>query len=244
MFNETKIFSIILFCIVWQAISFLVNSELFPSLIDIFYSIVEHFKNKDLIENMSITLYRVVLAFDITMIIGIFLGFLMGISTKIENFFSIFLTIALNIPALVTIVICYIWFGLTDFSLILAVVINKVPIIIVNIKEAVSSLDKKYLQLVKVYNLNFKETLFKIYIPYLYPSLISSSRIAISLIWKLVLVVELLGRSDGVGFQISMFFQYFDITSIFAYTFCFIFIIFLFERFFLTPMEKKYRRWI
>lgn len=244
MISEMKLFSLILFFILWQAVSLLINSELFPSIIDIFYSIYEHYKNRDLIENMAITLPRVFWVFSITMIVGILIGILMGISTRIDNIFNLFLTIALNIPALVTIIICYIWFGLTDFSLILAVFINKVPIVITNIKEAVSSLDKKYLQLIKVYNLSLKDKILKVYIPYLYPSFVSSSRIAISLIWKLVLVVELLGRSDGVGFQISMFFQYFDITSIFAYTFCFIFVIMLFERVFLTTLENRYKRWI
>lgn len=244
MFREVKIFPIVLFFILWQATSIMVNSELFPSMVDIFYSIYDHFKNKELIENMAITLHRVFWAFSITMIVGILIGILMGISKKIDEIFNIFLTIALNIPALVTIVICYIWFGLTDFSLILAVFINKVPIVITNIREAVCSLDKKYLQLVEVYKLNTKDKILKVYIPYLYPSFISSSRIAISLIWKLVLVVELLGRSDGVGFQISMFFQYFDITSIFAYTFCFIFVIVLFEKLCLTSLENRYKRWI
>ncbi len=241
--KESKIFSLVLFFIVWQSFALLVNSELFPSLIDIFYSIVEHIKNKDLVENVGITLYRVFMAFFITLIFGTILGFLMGISSKVEDLLSSFLMIALNIPALVTIVICYIWFGLTDFALILAVVINKVPIVVVNIKENIKTLDKKYLQLTKVYNLNFKDLILKVYLPYLYPSFIASSRIVLSLIWKLVLVVELLGRSDGVGFQISLFFQYFDITSIFAYTFCFIFVVFIFEKLVLTPLENRVKKW-
>ena len=36
----------------------------------------------------------------------------------------------------------------------------------------------------------------------------------ISLIWKIVLVVELLGRGNGGGFKIHEFFQFFDIKSI------------------------------
>ena len=72
--------------------------------------------------------------------------------------------IGLNIPALVTIIICYIWFGLTDFSAILAVIINKVPIIIVNIREGVKSMDKKYLQLALVYSLSSKDIIKNIYL--------------------------------------------------------------------------------
>ena len=65
----------------------------------------------------------------------------------------------------------------------------------------------------------------KIYLPQIYPYIMATTRLTISLIWKIVLVVELLGRSDGIGFQIAIFFQDFDITSIFAYSFAFILIV-------------------
>jgi NitT/TauT family transport system permease protein len=177
------------------------------------------------------------------MIIGIFFGVIMGLSSKIDSFFDIFLIIGLNIPALVTIIICYIWFGLTDFSAILAVIINKVPIIIVNIREGVKSIDKKYLQLAQVYEIPKKDQILKIYLPQIYPYIMATTRLTISLIWKIVLVVELLGRSDGVGFQIAMFFQDFDIVSILAYSFAFIFIVILIEKLLLNPIDKKTRKW-
>ena len=140
-------------------------------------------------------------------------------------------------------IICYIWFGLTDFSAILAVIINKVPIIIVNIREGVKNIDKKYLDLAQIYNISQKDIISKIYLPQIYPYIMATTRLTISLIWKIVLVVELLGRSDGIGFQIALFFQDFDITSIFAYSFAFIFIVILIEKILLNPIEIKMRRW-
>ena len=166
----------------------------------------------------------------------------MGLSSKIDSLLDIFLIIGLNMPALVTIIICYIWFGLTDFSAILAVIINKVPIIIVNIREGVKNIDKKYLDLAQIYNISQKDIISKIYLPQIYPYIMATTRLTISLIWKIVLVVELLGRSDGIGFQIALFFQDFDITSIFAYSFAFIFIVILIENIFLNPLEEKMRR--
>lgn len=167
----------------------------------------------------------------------------MGLYPKNDSLLDIFLIIGLNMPALVTIIICYIWFGLSDFSAILAVIINKVPIIIVNIREGVKAIDKKYMDLVKIYNIEKKDVIRKIYIPQIYPYIMATTRLTISLIWKIVLVVELLGRSDGIGFKIAIFFQDFDITSIFAYSFAFIFIVILLEKLFLNPMDKKITRW-
>ena len=109
--------------------------------------------------------------------------------------------------------------------------------------QGVLSMDKKYFQLAQIYSLSSKELIKNIYLPQIYPYMMATTRLTISLIWKIVLVVELLGRSDGVGFQIAIFFQDFDITSILAYSFAFIFIVILIEKIFLNPIEVKMRRW-
>lgn len=243
MNNSNKLLSICLLVILWQSIAIISNTDVFPSVIDILGSLFDHLVNKDLILNAGITLQRVFIAFVFSMIIGIFFGIIMGLFPRFDAFFDIFLIIGLNIPALVSIIICYIWFGLTDFSAILAVVINKVPIIIVNIREGVKAMDKKYSQLAQVYEIPKRDLITKIYFPQIYPYIMATTRLTISLIWKIVLVVELLGRSDGIGFQMAMFFQNFDITSIFAYSFAFIFIVILIEKLILNPLEIRAKRW-
>ena len=241
--NSSKYLSIFLLIILWQGFSLVLNSELFPSFIDILKSLYEHCINKDLIFHLLITLKRVFISFVLAMVIGVFFGILMGTFHKNDSLLNIFLIIGLNIPAIVTIMICYIWFGLSDFAAILAVVINKVPIIIVNIKEGVRAIDKKYMDLVKIYKIEKKDVITKIYIPQIYPYIMATTRLTISLVWKIVLVVELLGRSDGIGFKIAIFFQDFDITSIFAYSFAFIFVVILVEKLLLNPLDKKATKW-
>jgi NitT/TauT family transport system permease protein len=243
MNNSNKFLSICVLTILWQSISVLANTDTFPSVVDIVRSFFDHLLNKELVHHVGITLERVFLSFVIAMVIGIFFGIIMGLFPKMDSFLDIFLIIGLNMPALVTIIICYIWFGLTDFSAILAVIINKVPIIIVNIREGVKSIDKKYLDLAKIYEIPNKDLITKIYLPQIYPYIMATTRLTISLVWKIVLVVELLGRSDGVGFQIALFFQNFDITSILAYSFTFIFIVILIEKIILNPIEKRMRKW-
>ena len=49
----------------------------------------------------------------------------------------------------------------------------------------------------------------------------AAARSGLSLVWKIVLVAELLGRPNGVGFEIGTAFQLFDITRILAYALAF-----------------------
>ena len=55
--------------------------------------------------------------------------------------------------------------------------------------------------------------------------------------------VELLGRSNGVGFQIHLNFQFFDVAAILAYTLTFVAIMLLIELLLVQPLERHASRW-
>jgi NitT/TauT family transport system permease protein len=113
----------------------------------------------------------------------------------------------------------------------------------INLREGARAIDTHLMEVAQVYRLSRAERSFKVYLPQLYPYLFSSARNGLALIWKIVLVVELLGRSDGVGFQIGSFFHFFDITSILAYTLAFSALIFFLEAALLRPLENRLNRW-
>jgi NitT/TauT family transport system permease protein len=189
------------------------------------------------------TLFRVAVSFFLAMLLGVALGILMGRSRRWDRALDSLLILGLNIPALVTTILCYIWYGLSETAAILAVVINKIPMVAINLREGARAVDLQLLEVAEVYRLPRSERFFKVYLPQLYPYLFSSARNGLALIWKIVLVVELLGRSDGVGFQIGSFFHFFDITSILAYTLAFAAVIFLFEGLLLRPLECRLNQW-
>lgn len=241
--SQTRFISILIIFILWQTLALLINSDTFPTAVDVFKSLYFHLTQGELLYHLSITLLRVVITFFIAMLIGVFFGILMGEYKKVDNALDTLLVIGLNIPALVTIIICYIWFGLTDVAALLAVILNKVPTVIVTIREGARTIDLKYMQIAQVYKVSKYDTFTKIYLPQIYPYIMASARTGLSLIWKIVLVVELLGRSSGMGFQLSMFFQFFDIESIMAYSMAFIIVILLIETYILRPLEKKANKW-
>jgi len=56
-------------------------------------------------------------------------------------------------------------------------------------------------------------------------------------------VVELLGRSNGMGYQLHLFFQLFDVASILAYTIAFVAVIQVLELVVLKPLDNKAQCW-
>jgi NitT/TauT family transport system permease protein len=177
------------------------------------------------------------------MLLGCAIGIALGNNKSLNAFFDHWLVIFLNIPALVTIILCYIWFGLVEWAAILAVVVNKLPNVIVTIREGARALDKDLLEMAESYRFGRRKTLQHVIWPQLQPYVMAAIRSGLALIWKIILVVELLGRSNGMGFQLHSFFQLFDVASLLAYSFAFVAVIQLIEVLVLKPMDRQTQRW-
>tara|TARA_B100000029_G_scaffold476457_2_gene520602 strand:- start:5132 stop:5887 length:756 start_codon:yes stop_codon:yes gene_type:complete len=238
-----RIFSVLILILIWGIISSLLNDKiLLPSPLEVAASIHYHFNN-ELIFHVSITLFRVLVSFFLAMLIGSAIGILMGRKEKFDDYLDGLLIFTLNVPALVTIILCFIWFGLNEVAAILAVSINKIPTVTVILREGAKAIDEKLIDVGKIYKLSKFEIIKNIMLPQLFPYFISAARSGLALIWKIVLVVELLGRSNGVGFKINEFFSMFDTVSILAYTFVFVFIVMSIEWFLVKPTERKLTAW-
>lgn len=237
-----RLFAISAIALTWQGMAWLIASPDFPSLLAVINSMHYHLKEGEMVANILITLRRALLSFIIAMLLGGFIGILMGINAWVNKLTDTLLIILLNIPALVTILLSYIWFGLVEAAAIAAVVINKVPTVVVMLREGARAVDKDLLAVAKVYQLSASKTFFSVFLPQLYPFIIASARSGLSLIWKIVLVVELLGRSDGVGFALNTLFQFFDIAGILAYTTAFVVVILVIEALFFKPFDKLVAR--
>lgn len=227
----------------WQVLAVISGNDLLPAPALVLARIWAVLNDGTLIVNLAITLRRVIFSFLIAMLIGTAVGMVMGSREKIDAFLDGVLILGLNIPALVVIILCYIWFGLTEIAAVAAVAINKIPMVVVTLREGARSIDRGLMNVAKVYRVSKFDTFTKVYMPQLYPYLLVAARNGLALIWKIVLVVELLGRSDGVGFQLGTYFQFFDIEGILAYTFAFIFVILLFEAAIMRPLEQYLARW-
>ncbi len=239
-----RLFSIVLFVAAWQAGSILVNDvDSLPAPLLVLQSLWEHLTEGELVESLLVTLRRVLIAFTLAMAIGTLLGFWMGRSNTVDATLDSILILGLNIPALVTIILCYLWIGLNETAAVVAVAINKIPTVMVTVREGAKAIDRELLDVARAYRIPRARTLTKVYLPQLYPYLMAAARSGLSLIWKIVLVVELLGRSNGVGFQLGMFFQFFDIKSILAYTISFAAIIMAIEFLLVQPLERRANRW-
>lgn len=227
----------------WEAAARLGGSRLFPPVSTVLVAMGQGIASGALPYNLLVTLGRVAAAFVISMLLGTVLGLAMGTWRRLDLALDTWVTALMNLPALVVIVLMYVWFGLNEAAAIAAVALNKLPTTAVVVREGARAVDRDLTEMARSFRIRRWPALRHVVLPQLYPYLFAAARSGLALIWKIVLVVELLGRSNGVGFQIQVYFQLFDVTHILAYTLAFILVVQAIEWAVLQPMERYATRW-
>lgn len=152
-----RIASVSLFFLIWEISSRFLEIDLLPGPDSVFEKIIEEFNDEELIFHTLITLKRVFISFCIAMLIGSFFGIYMGRKERLNTFLDDWLVLGLNVPALVIIILCYVWFGLNEVAAILAVSLNKIPMVAVIMREGARSIEQDYVDVGKFYQISKKK---------------------------------------------------------------------------------------
>ena len=238
-----RLASIVLLLLVWFAGSHIIGTRLLPGPQTVWLAIVQEARSGALAFNLSVTLVRVAAAFTIAMLLGTAIGLAMGRVRLFDQLADPWLIVLLNLPALVIIVLAYVWVGLTETAAIAAVALNKLPIATVTVREGARTLDPALDEMAMVFRMGGWTRLRHVVLPQLAPYLAAAARSGLSLVWKIALIVELLGRPNGVGFEIGMAFQLFDVTHILAYALVFVAVMLAIETLLVQPIERHVSRW-
>jgi NitT/TauT family transport system permease protein len=227
----------------WAITAALAHSRLLPGPLAVGLTTLNELRSGELPFQMACTLARVIASFAIAMLLGSLTGYAMGRYRALDRFADSWLVVLINMPALVVIIFAYVWIGLNETAAILAVAINKLPNVIVVMREGARALDPEIDEMARAFQFSRVKRIRDVVIPQLAPYLAASSRSGLSIVWKIVLVVELLGRPNGVGFVLGSAFSLFDMARILSYAISFIVLMLLIEGLVVQPLERRANRW-
>jgi len=219
-----RLLSIALLLVVWIAAAHLAGTRLLPEPQKVWLTIVHEARSGALVFNLGVTLARVAVAFAIAMTLGTVIGLAMGRSRIFDRLADPWLLALLNLPALVIIVLAYVWVGLTETAAIVAVALNKLPIATVTVREGARALDHTLTEMADVFRMSRWQQMRHVVLPQLAPYLAAAAR-------------------SGLGFEIGVAFQLFDVTRILAYALVFIAVMLAIETLLVQPIERHVSRW-
>jgi NitT/TauT family transport system permease protein len=194
--------------------------------------------------DLGITLFRIFAGFAVAMTIGVAVGVLMGLSRWMSEFFSGWIAVGLSVPALIYIVVSYLsGLGLSEQAAIVAIALCTIFIVIYNIWEGVKSIDRKLVEMAQVHRASRLMVLRHVLLPQISPFIMASAKTNLGITWRITTFVELMGRPDGMGYQIYHYFQIYNITQVFAHAALFIIVMLIIEAFIAKVIEPWLFAW-
>jgi NitT/TauT family transport system permease protein len=100
----------------------------------------------------------------------------MGCWRRLDVLLDSAVTVLLNLPAVVTIVLIYVWFGLNEWAAIAAVALNKLPSTAVVLREGARALNPALAEMARSFHMSRGRILRHVILPQLIPYIIAAAR--------------------------------------------------------------------
>jgi len=176
---------------------------LMPTLPAIFKILFASFADGSMIEHAGFTLYRVMLGFSLSIVVGLPLGILMARFQHIENFFLPLISALMPIPSFALVPLFMLWFGIGNLTTILIVFYAAAFPMVFNTWSGVRSVNPLWLRAAGAMGADENSLFWKVIIPGALPFIITGMRQAFLRAWIAVVGAEMIAASDwGLGWVI------------------------------------------
>lgn len=202
----TSLSAIIFMWIAWfVAYKCVKNEYLLPSFSETMKSFFEILTEKFFYKSLIKTVYRVLLSFSISLVLGGTLAIIGKIFYRFSQFVKPFMSIIRTLPTMAILVIILIYAGVSTAPIIVAILVL-LPMIYKQFTTALEQIDQGLTWAMQVYNISKKDRIKKIYAPIITPSIARNIGSNLSFAIKLVISAEVMSYtfiSIGGMMQVS-----------------------------------------
>jgi NitT/TauT family transport system permease protein len=238
-----RIGSIVFMTAVWWAMTWFFPPTLIPHPVDTLSEVVAIISTGDFFSEMGATLRRVGVGFVIAILVSIPLGILMGTIKPLEHFFEPPVILGLTMPGLIWAVLAIMVFGLNETSAYAAVSITICPMLAISLWQGTKSIDKDLIDMSTAFHASALSKVVDVILPQLISHILAAIRYGLGLAWKVVVVVEMFGFSNGVGYQVVRGFNTFSMKAVLAWAITFLLVMIIIEFGLIGWLERRVTRW-
>lgn len=228
--------------IIWLLL-YLIFPRLLPGPVSTFTEAIRLLEDGTFFFHMFQSLRRVFVGATIAMFFSVAVGIYMGTVITGERFFQPLVVVGLTIPGLMWALIAVMLFGINEIAPYFAVAVTIFPMLVINIWAGVKALDKELIDMSHVFHFTPWMKISQVIIPQLVPNIFAATRYGLGLAWKVVVVVEMFGTSNGVGYQVMKAYQVFNMEDVIAWTLTFVAAMIVIEYVIINYAERRLTAW-
>ncbi|MEM5634194.1 ABC transporter permease [Bacillus cereus] len=234
----------VIILIIWQlaGVFGLVSKTVLPTPLDIFLAFQELIKTGELFGHLSISVFRAATGFFIGGGLGIILGTIVGFSTRSEQYLDPSVQMLRTVPHLAVAPLFVLWFGFGETSKVLLIADGAFFPLYVNAFLGIRGVDSKLFDVARVLEFSKRKLITKLILPSALPNLLLGARLSLGVAWVSLVVAELMGSTEGIGYMIMDARQFSNTDIVFVGIIIFAFVG-KFSDSLVRLLEVKFLRW-
>ena len=200
----SQIFITIFFLLLWEILSSkgIINSFIFSSPSKIFTTIIDLYKNNNLLNHIYVTLRQLIIYFTLGTLIGFIFAIIFYFVNILKKIFDPFLTLLNSLPKVSLGPLLIIWLGANTKSIIVMSLLINTIVTLITIYNGLINTDEYKIKMFKSFKANKFQLLFNLIIPANKETILSSIKLNISMSLIGVIMVEFLVSKAGIGYLI------------------------------------------
>jgi sulfonate transport system permease protein len=188
--------------IVWELLAEAgwIAPQILPAPSKVLHTAIKLATTGSLLNDLGVSLLRVITGFLIGASVGTTLGVLVGFSRIAEAVIDRSVQMIRAIPFLASLPLVIVWLGVGEAEKIFLVALGVTFPIYINTTLGIRQVDPKLIELGRIQGLGPFELIRRIVLPGALPSILTGVRYALATAWLALVVAETIGAESGIGF--------------------------------------------
>lgn len=208
--------SMVTLVVVWHLVSLNISSVILPAPARVATSFVDLTISGELPSALLGTILPFLHGLGASIVVGVALGWLMGIFPGFARFVDPYILIFWATPTIALLPLMFVWFGIGYTSQVVFVFLSAVFPVIINTQAGVRQVEPTLVEVVTSLGANRRELLQTVVIPSTYPYIFSGLRIAIGRAIVSIIVAQILIAATGIGYMLQFYGETLQLHKYFA----------------------------
>jgi NitT/TauT family transport system permease protein len=154
---------------------------------------------RHLVDNMLLSLKRVIIGFALALSVGIPLGIAAGCFSLVRSFLAPLILFGRNIPVAALTALVFALFGTGELEKVMFIFIACVAFITADTVDAINDVAERYVETALTLGASRLQVVMKVLVPLSMPAVFNSLRVLFGLAFGYIMLVEIVQESGGAG---------------------------------------------
>lgn len=186
----------------WLVSGGVISQQFLASPSQIVSAVINGYSHGELTTDTAVTLQRVAIGWAAGCALGYLVGLLIGVTKLADETLGPLLELLRPVSPVALVPVAILWFGIGNFAKYFIIAFACFWPVLLNTKAGVRRIPDLQRRVAKVLHLTRREQFLKVYLPGTLPDVFVGLRLSAGIAFVVVVAAELVGATNGLGYQI------------------------------------------